>query len=76
MLLICGIPISHADFPSQRGAGVETGAGEILIRVGLGVGGGEKAGHCYCLREAMGRGSISMRSADIPSSRISEVPAG
>lgn len=40
MLLICGIFISHYDFASQRGAGVNTGAGEkILICVGHG---GEK----------------------------------
>lgn len=37
MLLICGIFISHDDFASQRGAGVNTGAGEkILVCVGLG----------------------------------------
>lgn len=40
MLLICGIFISHDKFASQRGAGVNTGAGEkILICVGPG---GEK----------------------------------
>ena len=36
MLLICGISISRDDFSSERRAGFKTGAGEILIRVGLG----------------------------------------
>lgn len=53
--LICGISISHDDFASERGAGVKTGAGEILIHVELG---GEKREATVTLSERQWAGGL------------------
>lgn len=56
MVLICGIFISHGDFASQRGAGVNTGAGEkILICVALG---GEKRQPTVAVSEGQWAGGL------------------
>jgi len=53
ILLICGISISCDDFTAERGAGVKTGAGEILICVGFG---GEKRETTVTVSERQGAG--------------------